>query len=372
MKRRTFLQRSTLTAVGTAAIAACSREPATESEPVTSPGRPFVRWRMATSWPKSLTFTFGTAEQLCQRVSHLTDGRFAITPFEAGEIAPGLEVLSAVEAGTAECGHTASFYYIERVPALAFGTGVPFGLNAQQQQAWLQSGGGLAALQSLYAELGVRNFPGGSTGGQMGGWFKREVNTLADLKGLKMRIPGLGGEVMARLGMEVRVLSSDQIFDDLDSGKLDAAEWVCPHDDEQLGLNRVAPYYYFPGWWEPGTTYEFQVNLAAWQKLPSQYRAAFEVAAAEANTRMLANYDAANGQALQRLLSRGTQLRQFSPEILQAAQNIAFELYEEKASKDLIFKQTYQQWKAFRSQVYQWHRVSELGFISFASQTLEP
>ncbi|MEB3282637.1 MAG: TRAP transporter substrate-binding protein [Lyngbya sp.] len=371
IKRRTFLQHSTLTAVSTTALAACSRKPPTPSEPVSSPAQPFVRWRMATSWPKSLNLTFGAAEQLCQRVSRLTNGRFAITPYAAGEIVSGLEVLPAVEAGTVECGHTASYYYIDRVPALAFATTVPFGLNAQQQQAWLHSGEGLALMQNLYADFGVRNFPGGSTGAQMGGWFKREVNTLADLKGLKMRIPGLGGQVMGRLGMEVQVLLGNQIFDALDGNKLDAAEWVGPYDDEQLGLNRVAPFYYFPGWWEPGTTYEFQVNLAAWQKLPSQYQEAFEVAAAQANCQMLANYDAANGQALQRLLARGTKLREFSPEILQAAENVTFELYEEKASQDPTFKQIYQQWKAFRSQVYQWHRVNELGFVSFAFQTLD-
>ncbi|WP_039895427.1 TRAP transporter substrate-binding protein [Lyngbya sp. PCC 8106] len=372
MKRRTFLKHSSLAAASTTAIAACTPKPTTESEPASTPAQPFVRWRMATSWPKSLNFTFGTAEQLCQRVSRLTNGRFAITPYAAGEIVSGLEVLAAIEAGTVECGHTASYYYVDRLPALAFATTVPFGLNAQQQNAWLQAGGGLALIQNLYADWGIINFPGGSTGAQMGGWFKTEVDTLDDLKGLKMRIPGLGGQVMARLGMEVQVLPGDQIFDALDQGKLDAAEWVGPHDDEQLGLNRVAPFYYSPGWWEPGTTYEFQVNLAEWQKLPSEYREAFEVAASEAHNQMLANYDAANGQALQRLLFGGTELREFSPEILQAAQNITFELYEDKASQDSTFKQIYQQWKAFRSQVYQWHRVNEFGFVSFPFKTINP
>ncbi len=371
IKRRQFLQHSSLAAVSTTAIAACRPKPAPQSEAVSTAAQPFIRWRMATSWPKSRHFTFGGAEHLCQRVSHLTNGRFAITPYASGEIVAGSEVLSAIQAGTVECGHTASYFYVNQIPALAFGTTVPFGLNAQQQQAWLYSGGGLALMQNLYADLGVINFPGGNTGAQMGGWFKREVNSLEDLKGLTMRLPGLAGDVITRLGMKVELLPGHQIFDALDQGKIDAAEWVGPHDDEQLGLHLVAPFYYFPGWWEPGTTYEFQVSLAEWEKLPSEYRYAFEVAASEANFLMLTNYDAANGQALQRILSGGTQLREFSLEILQAAQTITFELYEETASQDPTFKEVYEQWKTFRTQIYQWHRINELGFVSFAFKTLD-
>lgn len=325
---------------------------------------------MATSWPKSVDVTFGAVEQMCQMVRAMTDGRFVITPYAAGELAPGLEVLQAVQDGRAECGHTAGYYYVKENPALAFATTVPFGLNAQQQNAWMFYGGGLEMLQKIYADFGVINFPGGSTGTQMGGWFKQMVNTPADLQGRKMRIPGLGGQVMTRLGAEVVVLPGNEIFAALEQGTVDAAEWVGPYDDEKLGLNRVAPFYYYPGWWEPGTTYEFQVNLQQWQELPQAYRDIFQTAAAAANLRMLAHYDAVNGEALKRLVLGGTRLLPYSQEILQAAQQEALALYDDQSAQSPTFKEVYQQWRSFREQIYQWHRVNELGFSSFVINTV--
>ena len=331
---------------------------------------PTVQWRMATSWPKSLDTIFGGADTICQRVAQMTDNRFQIHPFAAGEIVPGLQVLDAVQAGTVECGHTASYYYIGKNPALGFGTSVPFGLTAQQQNAWLYQGGGLAAIHKIYADFNIINFPAGNTGAQMGGWFKRQVQSTADLQGLKMRIPGLGGKVMAALGVNVQVLPGGEIYLALDRGAIDAAEWVGPYDDEKLGLHKAAKYYYYPGWWEPGPTLEVQVNKLAWAKLPKEYQDIFQAAAYEANLTMLSQYDTLNRLALDRLIAQGTQLTPYSADILQAAQTAAFALYEDNARRDKGFQQIYEQWKSFRQQIYAWNKVNELSFSEFALNSI--
>ena len=275
----------------------------------------------------------------------MTNGKFEITPYSAGEIVGGLEVLDAVQQGTVPCGHTASYYYVGKNPALAFGTTVPFGLTAQQQNAWYYHGGGLEIMHKLYSDFNIISFPAGNSGVQMGGWFKREINTINDLKGLTMRIPGFGGEVMKKLGVNTQVLPGGEIYLALERGAIDAAEWVGPYDDQKLGLNNAAKYYYYPGWWEPGPTFEVQVNLDEWNKLPKEYQETFKSAAYQANINMLAKYDALNGAALAELIAKGTELRPYSQEILQAAQKAAFEFYEEKASQDGTFKEVYEQWK---------------------------
>lgn len=304
---------------------------------------------------------------VCDRIGEMSGGRFTIEPYVAGEIVPGLEVLDAVQNGTVECGHTASYYYVGKNPALAFGSTVPFGLTAGQQNAWLYHGGGLEAMHDIYSDFNVISFPAGNTNVQMGGWFKREIQSVSDLNGLKMRIPGLGGEVMSRLGVNVQVIPGGEIFLALDRGTIDAAEWVGPYDDEKLGLNKAAPFYYYPGWWEPGATLEVQVNKTAWEKLPQEYQGMLKSAAKEANISMLAQYDALNQEALNRLTSSGTKLAAYSPEIMQAAQKAAFEIYEESASQDTTFREVYDQWKQFREQVSQWNQVNELSFTNFVT-----
>ncbi len=363
MKRRRIIQNTAIATLTTATLAACAK---TGTSPSVKTGLPNVRWRMATSWPKSLG-TFIGAEIVARRVKEMTDGRFRITPFAAGELVPGLQVLDAVQAGTVECGHTPSYYYIGKSPALAFATSVPFGLNAQQQNAWLYHGGGLEAIQKIYTNFNVINFPGGSTGAQMGGWFKKEIKSVSDLKGLKMRIPGLGGQVMSRLGVNVQVLPGGEVYLALDRGAIDAAEWVGPYDDEKLGLNKAAQFYYYPGWWEPGPTLDVIVNLNAWNRLPKEYQEIFRTATIEANLSMLSEYDALNGQALTRLLDGGTKLVPYSQDILQAAEKFAFEIFEENASKDGSFKQVYEQWKNFREQIFKWNRVNELSYANFVT-----
>ena len=326
---------------------------------------PLVRWRMATSWPHSLDTIFGGAETISRRVREMSAGRFLIQPFAAGELVPGLEVLEAVQNGSVECGHTASYYYLGKNPALAFGTAVPFGLTAQQQNAWLFAGGGLEAIDRLYSDFGVRSFPAGNTGAQMGGWFKRPLEGLASLQGLKMRIPGLGGKVMAALGVNVQVLPGGEIFLALDRGAIDAAEWTGPYDDEKLGLNKAARYYYYPGWWEPGPTLTALVNLQAWSRLPSEYQAMFAAACQEANGLMLSRYDALNATVLQRLIKGGTQLKFYGEPILQAAREATDQILADSA-KDATFKRVYEQWRTFRQDVFAWNRVNEFSYARFA------
>lgn len=357
MKRRQVITNVAIGAVSAAALASRSQ---------TANAQSTIRWKMATSWPKSLDTIFGGAQTICDRVAAMTAGRFTIAPYAAGEIVPGLQVMDAVQTGTVECGHSPSYYYIGKNPALAFGTSVPFGLSAQQQNAWLYHGGGLEAMNKIYADFKMIGFPAGNTGAQMGGWFKREINTVADLNGLKMRIPGLGGQVMAKLGVNVQVLPGGEVYLALERGAIDAAEWVGPYDDEKLGLNKAATYYYYPGWWEPGPTLFAQVNLDAWNQLPQEYQEVFKTAAYEANLNMLAQYDALNAQALTRLLASGTQFRAYSEEILLAAQRAAFEIYEENASQDAGFKEVYQQWKDFKKLVVNWNHTNELSFARFA------
>jgi TRAP-type mannitol/chloroaromatic compound transport system substrate-binding protein len=355
------------TAIG---VAACGdgSTPTSAQNDAASSDLPTVEWRMATSWPQALDTIYGGAQTVSDRVSAMTGGKFTIEPFAAGEIVPGLEVLDAVQAGTVECGHTASYYYVGKNPALAFGTTVPFGLNAQQQNAWLYHGGGLEAMHKLYADFNVISFPAGNTGAQMGGWFKREVNSVADLQGLKMRIPGLGGKVMAALGVNVQVLPGGEIFLALDRNAIDAAEFVGPYDDEKLGLADAADFYYYPGWWEPGATLEIQVNLSAWESLPTEYQEILKTAAYEANIDMLAKYDSLNGAALTRLVDQGVQLTRYSDEIMQAAETAAFEIFEQDASADGTFKEVYDNWKAFRENVYAWNQINELSFSQFVNR----
>lgn len=369
MKRREFLGLATKGAVGAAAlgVAGCAVPVGQVQQAVSeNPSLPTIEWQMATSWPVSLDTIFGGAKAFANRVSAITGGKFTIVPRAAGELAPATQVLDVVTEGAVPCGHTASYYYIGKSNAIAFGTTVPFGLTASQQNAWLYHGGGLDLLQSIYAErFNVIQFPAGNTGTQMGGWFRKEIETIADLQGLKMRIPGLGGQVMNRLGVTVQVLPAGEIFQALQTGAIDAAEWVCPYDDEILGLNDAAQFYYAPAWWEPGSTLELEINLDEWNKLPAEYQEAIKAATAEANVSMLADYDMRNGSALQRLVEGGTQLRRYSDEILKAAQEATFAIYDELSQQDADFKSIYEPWLQFRNQVYSWHQFNEFAFSNF-------
>lgn len=370
MKRKQFLQTAIASAVTGSALAACRTNTGAAGS---NANLPTINWQMATSWPVALDTIFGGATTFADRVAALTGGKFKITPRPAGELAPPLEVLNVVSQGAVPCGHTAGYYYVGKSPAAAIGTCLPFGLNAQQQNAWLYEGGGLKQLQDLYArKFGVIQFPAGNTGAQMGGWFRKEISKVSDLQGLKMRIPGLGGQVMGKLGVTVQTLPGSEIFQALQTGALDAAEWVGPYDDEKLGLQRVAKYYYYPGWWEPGPTLEVQINLNEWKKLPVAYQEAIQTAAFEANMIMLARYDARNNEALQRLVQGGVILRSYSNEILAAAEKASFELFDEFAAKDADFKSIFADWKQFRDRVSAWNNINEGSFARYTYGKLKP
>ena len=371
MQRRQLLRTSgkaLAAAAGAGALSACTIRRAENNR---SSGLPQVRWRMATSWPVSLDTIYGGAETICKRVEVMSGGGFQIEPFAAGEIVPGLEVLDAVQAGSVECGHTASYYFVGKNPAFAFGTAVPFGLSAQQQNAWLYQGGGNEAMDALFADFGAKSFPAGNTGGQLGGWFKRPVEGLASLKGLKMRIPGLGGKVMARLGVNVQVLPGGEIYLALERGAIDAAEFTGPYDDEKLGLPKAAKYYYYPGWWEPGPSLTALVNRKAWADLPEEYKAMFSTACYEANLSMLSKYEQRNSEALLRLRRQGIKLEVYSDDILKAAHEATGEMFAELAADDPGFRDLLERWRLFRRETLNWNRINELPLAQFNTNTDE-
>jgi TRAP-type mannitol/chloroaromatic compound transport system substrate-binding protein len=348
-------------ASATAATAAASALP----KPAIAQSMPEIKWRLTSSFPKSLDTLYGTAELFARSVADITDGRFQIQVFAAGEIVPGLQAADAVTAGTVEMCHTASYYYWGKDPTFAFGTAIPFGLNYRMQNAWMYLGGGKELMNEFYAAHQIYGIPAGNTGCQMGGWFRKEINTVADLDGLKMRIGGFAGAIMAKLGVIPQQIAGGDIYPALEKGTIDATEWVGPYDDEKLGFYKVAPYYYFPGWWEGGPMLHNFINLAKWNELPKAYQAAVETASGWANSWMMARYDAGNPEALKRLIAAGAQLRPFSAEILAACLNAANETYAETAAANPAFAKVYEPWKAFRADQYFWWQVAELGYDAF-------
>ena len=358
MQRRQALQKIAALGAATATTASFAA-PAVITQPA-------VQWRLASSFPKSLDTIYGAGEMLSKRVAQLTDGKFQIRVFAGGELVPGLQVLDAVSNGTVECGHTAGYYYVGKSKAFAFDTCLPFGLTARQQNAWYSQAGGQQLLGELFKQYNIVNFAGGNTGAQMGGWFRKPVNSLKELQGIKMRIPGIGGEIMSRLGVIPQTIAGADIYPALERGAIDASEWVGPYDDEKLGLYKVAKHYYFPGWWEAGPQLSFYVNQSAWAKLPKAWQSAFEVATMEANQMMLAAYDARNPQALIRLMNQhGVVLHRYPDDVMQAGQKAAFALYDELSAADPMFKKIYGSWKSFRRLSHGWTNLAETSLENF-------
>src|SRR6266700_3728721 len=319
MQRRSFLKKA---GVGLAAGAVAA--PA-----IAQGAQPEVKWRLAASWPKSLDTLYGACELISKRVASATNGKFQIQAFAAGEIVPGLQVLDAVQNGTVQCCHTAPYYFFGKDPTFAFACAIPFGLNARQQNAWMYHGGGLELMREFMKDYNVYNIPAGNTGAQMGGFFRKELKTVADMKGLKMRIGGSAGVVMQKLGLVPQQIAGGDIYPALEKGTIDAAEWVGPYDDEKLGLYKVAKFYYYPGWWEGGPMLKVLVNDKKWAELPKPYQAALQAACGEAATWMPAKYDAQNPPALRRLVAAGAQLRPFPRAVLEAAEKASYEVYAE-------------------------------------------
>jgi TRAP-type mannitol/chloroaromatic compound transport system substrate-binding protein len=353
MKRRRFLM-GTLAASSASAITA----------PAIAQVTPEVRWRLASSFPKNTILYFG-AEYLTRRVAELTDNKFKIQAFGPGELIPALQVLDAVQNGTIECGSSASYYYLGKDFTFGFDCAVPFGLNARHQNAWLYHGGGLQLLRAFFKEYNIYNIPSGNTGAQMGGWFRKEIKTVDDLKGLKFRCSGFAGQVLSRIGVVPQMLGAGDVYPALERGAIDAAEWVGPYDDEKMGFYKVAKFYYYPGWWEGSAQVSTYVHLPQWEALPAQFKAALESACAEASVWMQSRFDAENPPALRRLIANGAQLRGFSTEIMKACYEAAFRLYDEVASSNSHFKTILEPWLRFREEEYLWFRVAENSFDNF-------
>jgi TRAP-type mannitol/chloroaromatic compound transport system substrate-binding protein len=355
MKRRDFIKVTGLGVAGAATIAA----------PAIAQSMPELKWRMTASWPKSLDTLYGGAEVLAKAVAEATDNKFQIQVFAAGEIVPGLQVLDAVQNGTVEMGHTASYYYFGKDPTFTFGTSLPFGPNMRINQAWYLNGGGQQVLNEFYKNYNVTSLIAGNTGCQMGGWFRKEIKSVADLQGLKFRIGGFAGKVLQKLGVVPQQLAGGDIYPALEKGTIDGAEWVGPYDDEKLGFNKIAPHYYYPGWWEGGPILLGWVNLDKWNSLPKAYQAVLTQAGALANGWMMSKYDQLNPPALKKLLAGGTKLHAFPPDVMQASFKAAMELYAEISKENANFKKVYASLTEFANDGYQWWQVAELGFDSF-------
>ncbi len=358
MDRRSFLKTAGAAGAGTVALAA----------PAIAQSQPEVKWRLTSSFPKSLDTIYGAAETFAKYVAAATNGKFQIQVFSGGEIVPGLQAADAVANGTVELCHTACYYYWGKNPTFAFGTAVPFGLNARQQNAWNYYGGGIDLMNEFFAKYKLYGLPCGNTGAQMGGWFRKEIKTVADLKGLKMRLGGFAGKVLTQLGVVPQQIAGGDIYPALEKGTIDATEWVGPYDDEKLGFYKVAPYYYYPGFWEGGAMLHLLFNKEKWEALPKAYQAAATAAAEAANCDMMAKYDHGNPTAIRSLVSKGAKLRAFSPEILSAAFDAANKTYAEVSASNADFKKVYDSVMAFRKDTYLWNQLSEATYDGFMMQ----
>jgi TRAP-type mannitol/chloroaromatic compound transport system substrate-binding protein len=348
MRRRQFIRAAGL---GLAAAAV--------AKPTVAQSTPELRWRCTSSFPKSLDVLYGAANVFATAVAEATDNNFQIQVFAAGELIPGLQALDAVSNGTVEMCHSASYYYVAKDPTFAFGTAVPFGLNARMQNAWNMSGGGMELMNAFYKRYNVYAIPCGNTGTQMGGWFRKEIKEPGDLNGLKFRIGGYAGRVLQKLGCVPQQIAGADIYAALQRGATDAAAWVGPYDDEKLGLQKVAPYYHYPAWWEGGAMFHNFINLAKWNALTPTYQSIVHSACDRANAWMLAKYDAGNPAALKRLVAAGAKLVPFPAAVMESCLTAALDLYREVAAGNADFNKMWEATLAFRNDQYLWWQVAE-------------
>ena len=355
MDRRKFFKTSGIAAAGAAALAT----------PAIAQSAPEVKWRLTSSFPKALDTIYGAAETFSKYVAEATDNKFQIQVFAGGEIVPAFEAASAVGAGTVEMCHTASYYFWGKDPTFALGTAIPFGLNARQQNGFMYYGGGIDLMNEFYATQNLIAFPCGNTGAQMGGWFRKEIKSLADMQGLKFRIGGFAGKVISKVGVIPQQIPGGEIFQSLEKGTIDAAEWVGPYDDEKLGFYKVAPNYYYPGWWEGGAMLHAMVNTAKWAELPPAYQSIVKTAAQAANADMLAKYDAKNPPAIKKLAAAGAKFAPFPQDVMDACFNAAKETYAEIGATNAAFKKVHDALMAFRADAYLWSQFSEYTYDNF-------
>ena len=354
MKRRQFLGAATA-GLATAAVAS----------PAIAQSNPETKWRLTSSFPKSLDTLYGASEVFSKAVAEMTDNKFQIQCFAAGEIVPGLQAADAVQNGTVEMCHTASYYYVGKDPTFSLFTSQPFGLNARMQQSWMEFGGAGELANDFYKKYNFTALMCGNTECQMGGWFRKEIKEVSDLQGLKFRIAGFGGQILSKLGVVPQQVAGGDIYPALEKGTIDAAEWVGPYDDEKLGFAKVAKYYYYPGWWEGGAMLHNFINLDKWNSLNKQQQQILRSASYTAHTWMMAKYDASNPAALKRLVASGAQLRPFPQAVMEASYKATNDTYAEVSAKNEAFKKVYDSMVAFRGDQYLWWQVAELSFDAF-------
>ena len=351
-------RRSLIKQAGLAGVLAAGVAPAVHAQAT-------VRWRLASSFPKSLDTIFGAADVFARHVKAMSGGKFEVSVHAAGEIMPAFGVVDGVQQGSIELCHTAPYYFFGKDETFALGCAIPFGLNSRQMTAWMYEGNGLKLMREFYSKYNIGNFPGGNTGSQMGGWYRKEIKSLADIKGMKMRIGGFGGKVLERIGGVPQNIPGGDIYPALEKGTIDAAEWVGPYDDLKLGFNKVAPFYYYPGWWEGGPELDFFINNKAFEALSPEYKAIVEAAAAAAHVDMQAKYDARNPAALKQLVGAGTKLRAFPKDVMNAAFKASMEFYDELSTKNESWKKVYADYSKFRAEQNLWFRFTEAGFDNF-------
>ena len=357
-------RRSLIKNAGIAGVLAAGVAPAVHAQAA-------VRWRLSSSFPKALDTIYGAAEVFAARVKAMSGGKFEISTHAGGEITPPFGVVDAVQQGSVECAHTAPYYFFGKNEAFALGCAVPFGLNSRQMTAWVYQGNGLKLMREFYANYSMTSFPMGNTGAQMGGWYRKEIKSVNDIKGLKMRIGGFAGKVFEPMGGVPQNIPGGEIYTALEKGTIDAAEWVGPYDDQKLGFNKVAPFYYYPGWWEGGPQLDLFINQKAFDALSPENKAIVESAAAFAHTDMQAKYDARNPMALKQLVGAGTKLRPFPNDVMALAFKSAQSLYSELSTKNPEWKKIYTDYAKFRADSNLWFRFTEARFDSFMqAQTL--
>jgi TRAP-type mannitol/chloroaromatic compound transport system substrate-binding protein len=351
-------RRSLIKNAGIAGVIAAGVAPAVHAQAA-------VRWRLSSSFPKALDTIYGAAETFSKSVKAMSGGKFDISIHAAGEVTPPFGVVDAVQQGSIEMAHTAPYYFFGKNEAFALGCAVPFGLNSRQMSAWMFEGNGMKLMREFYAKYSIVNFPGGNTGAQMGGWYKKEIKSAADVKGLKMRIGGFAGRVLERMGGVPQNIPGGEIYSALEKGTIDAAEWVGPYDDQKLGFNKVAPNYYYPGWWEGGPQLDFFINDKAYNSLSAENKAIIEAATAMAHVDMQAKYDAKNPNALKQLVGSGSKLLRFPKDVMELAFKESMALYSELSGKNPEWAKIYADYSKFRADQNLWFRFAEAGFDDF-------
>ncbi|MCF8198649.1 MAG: TRAP transporter substrate-binding protein [Sulfuritalea sp.] len=354
MERRKFLQNA-----GIAGILAAGVAPAVHAQQAA------IRWRLASSFPKALDTIFGAAEVFSQKVKEMSGGKFEISVHAGGELMPAFGVLDGVQQGTVECCHTAPYYFFGKDPTFAMDCAIPFGLNSRQMTAWMYQGNGMKLFREFYSNFNITNFPMGNTGAQMGGWYRKPIKSMADIKGLKMRIGGFGGVILKGIGGVPQNIPGGEVYQSLEKGTIDAAEWVGPYDDQKLGFYKVAKHYAYPAWWEGGPQLTLMVGSKAYAGLSKENQAIIEAAASFAHVNMQAKYDAKNPQALKELVASGAKLFRLPKPVMDAAYKFAMPHYDELSASNPAWKKIYADYSKFRDDQNLWFRFSEAGFDSF-------